>query len=102
MISKGNKKNLAAEEKLKWKKRAYSDLTKRLKDNEALSNRVMKELSEKQKIIQEQAKLIKYKEKDSTKVLAAAENLHGTLSTRAMNKLSEKEKIIHEQAKQIE
>ena len=59
-------------------------------------------MSEKQKIIQDQAKLIKEKEKYSTKLLAATENLHETLSTRAMNKLSEKEKIIQEQAKQIE
>ena len=77
-------------------------MAKRLKDNEALSTRAMKKLSEKQKIIQEQAKLIKEKEKDRTKLLAAAENLHETLSTRAMNKLSEKEKIIQEQARQIE
>ena len=84
------------------KKRAYLDLSKRLKDNEVLSTRAMKKLSEKQKIIKEQAKLIKEKEKDSTKLLAAAENLHKTLSTRAMNKLSEKEKIIQEQAKKIE
>ena len=48
----------------------------------------MKKLSEKQKIILEQAKLIKEKEKDSTQLLAAAENLHETLSTFAMNKLS--------------
>ena len=40
-------------------KAAYSDLLKRLKDNEALSTRAMKNLSEKQKIIQEQEKLIK-------------------------------------------
>ena len=39
-------------------KRTYSDLAKRLKDNEALSTRAMKKLSEKQKIIQEQAKQI--------------------------------------------
>ena len=51
MISK-DKEILAAEEKLKWKKRAYSDLAKRLKDNEALSTRAMKKLSENQKIIQ--------------------------------------------------
>ena len=70
---------MAAEEKLKCKKRTYSDLAKRLKDNEALSTRAMKKLSEKQKIIQEQAKLIKGKEKDSTKLLEAAENLHETL-----------------------
>ena len=51
MISK-DKEILAAEEKLKWEKRAYSDLAKRLKDNEALSSKAMKKLSEKQKIIQ--------------------------------------------------
>ena len=58
MISK-DKEILSAEEKLRWKKRAYSDLAKRLKDNEALSTRAMEKLSEKQKIIQDQAKLIK-------------------------------------------
>ena len=52
---------MAAEEKLKWKKRDYSDFAKRLKDNEALSTRAMKKLSEKQKIIQEKAKVIKRK-----------------------------------------
>ena len=62
MISK-DKEILAAEEKLKRKRRAYSDLEKRIKDNEALSTRAMKKLSEKQKIIQEQAKIIKEKEK---------------------------------------
>ena len=77
-------------------------MSKRLKDNEELSTRAIEKLSEKQKIIQEQAKLIKENEKDSTILLAAAENLHETLSTRAMNKLSEKEKIIQEQARQIE
>ena len=56
-----DKEILAAEEKLKWKKRAYSDLAKRLKDNEALSTRAMKKLSENQKIIQEQAKQIEEK-----------------------------------------
>ena len=54
---------MAAEEKLKWKKRAYSYLAKRLKDNEALSTRAMKKLSEKQKIIQEQENIIKEKKK---------------------------------------
>ena len=51
LVSK-DKEILASEEKLQWKKRAYSDLAKRLKDNEALSTRAMKKLSEKQKIIQ--------------------------------------------------
>ena len=58
MISK-DKEILVAEENLKWKKWDYSDFSKRLKDNEALSTRAMKKLSEKQKIIQEQAKLTK-------------------------------------------
>ena len=58
MISK-DKEILAAEENLKCKKRAYSNLLKRIKDNEALSTRAMKKLSEKQKNIQEQAKPIK-------------------------------------------
>ena len=80
LISK-DKDILAAEENLKWKKRAYSYLSKRLKDNESLSTRAMKKLSENQKIIQEQAKIIKEKEKDSTKILAAVENVHETLST---------------------
>ena len=93
---------LAYEEKLKRKKRAYSYLEKRIKDNEVLSTRAMKIFTEKHKIIQDQAKLIKEKEKDSTKLLAAAENLHGTLSNFSMNKISEKEKIIQDQAKQME
>ena len=74
MISK-DKEILAAEEKLKRKKRAYSDLAKRLKDNEELSTREIKKLSEKQKIIQEQAKKIEEKEKEGKKILAATENL---------------------------
>ena len=66
MISK-DKEILADEENLNWKKRAYSYLSKRLKDNEALSTRAMKKLSEKQKIIQEQAKQIEEKERKARK-----------------------------------
>ena len=84
---------MVAEENLKWKKWAYSNLSKRLKGNKALSTRAMKKLSEKQKNIEEQAKLIKEKEKYSTKLLAAAENLHETLSNQAMNKLSDERKL---------
>ena len=58
---------------LNGKKRAYSDLAKRLKDNEALSTKAIKKLSEKQKIIQKQGNIIKEKENDSTKLLEAAE-----------------------------
>ena len=52
LISK-DKEIFSAEEKLKREKGAYSYLSKRLKDNEALSTRAIKKLSEKQKIIQE-------------------------------------------------
>ena len=71
----------------------------------------MKKLSEKQIIIQEQAKLIKEKEKESSaegrnakdkeKERAHAEMTQGleeskALSTKAINELSEMEKIIQE------
>ena len=70
-----DKEILASEEKLKQKKRAYSDLAKTLEDNETLSTRAMKILSEKQEIIQEQAKKIEEKEKEGKKLLAITENL---------------------------
>ena len=82
----------------------------------------MKKLSEKQRIIQEQANIIKKKEKESITntpsskykaILAATENLEQkerayaemakrlddteAISTQAVNDLSEKEKIIQEQ-----
>ena len=91
----------------------------RLKESEALSIRAMKKLSEKQIIIQEQAKLIKENEKESSTdalsakdkaILAAAEKIEQkerdyaemakrlddaeALSTQAANDLSEEEKII--------
>ena len=75
----------------------------------------MNKLSEKDKIIHEQAKQIEEKEKQGKKILAATENLKGAyaemakqlddteaLSTQAANDLSEKEKIIQEQAKLTE
>ena len=50
-------------------------MANKLEDYKVASSRAMKKLSEKQKIIQDQAKLIKEKEKDSMKLMAAAENL---------------------------
>ena len=44
----------------------HVEIEKRLKESEALSTRAMKKLSEKQRIIQEQSKLIKEKEKESS------------------------------------
>ena len=77
----------------------------------------MNNLSEKEKIIQEQAKQIEEKEKEGKKSLAATENLkdsersHAEMakileeteaaSSIAMMKLSEIQKIIQEQAKLI-
>ena len=56
-----DKEILAAAEKLAKKEQSRAEIEKRLKESEALSTRAMKNLSEKQKIIQEQAKLIKEK-----------------------------------------
>ena len=90
---------------------------------EAISTHTVNELSEKEKMIQEQAKLIEEKEKEGSsdalrtkdkEIMAAAEKLeeevlahaeiaksmeeYGMLSTRAMKKLSEKQKQIQEQS----
>ena len=50
-------------------------MSKRLEDNEALSTRAVKKLSEKQRLIQEQSQLQKEKEKESKVILEAIENL---------------------------
>ena len=86
-------------------------MTKELEETEAASSIAMMKLSKKRKIIQEQAKLIKVKEKESsaegrnakdkekerahaemTKRLEESE----ALSTKAMNELIEKEKIFQD------
>ena len=56
-----DKEILAAAEKLAKKEQSHAEIEKRLKESEALSTQEMKKLSEKQRIIQEQAKLIKEK-----------------------------------------
>ena len=56
-----DKEILAAAEKLAKKEEYHAEIEKRLKEYKALSNRAMKKLSEKQRIIQEQAKLLKEK-----------------------------------------
>ena len=120
-IAEGRCRNACEERSVSCRNR------KRLKESEALSTRAMKNLSEKQRIIQEQSNFIKEKEKDSITdatsakdeaILAAAENLEQkerayadmdkrlddteALSTQAVNDLSEKDKIIEEQASLIE
>ena len=52
---------MAAAEKLAKKEQSHADIEKRLKESEAISTRETKKLSEKQRIIQEKAKLIKGK-----------------------------------------
>ena len=99
--------------------RAHDGMAKRLEIAEALSTRTVDELSEKEKMIQEQAKLIEEKEKEGSsdalrvkdkEIMAAAEDIEEevlaraeiakileesrVLSTRAIKKLSEKQKII--------
>ena len=51
-----DKEILAAAEKLEQKERAYADMAKRLDDTEALSTQAANDLSEKEKIIQDQEK----------------------------------------------
>ena len=108
-----NQEILSAQEKLKKKERAHAGMAKRLEIAEALSTCTVNELSEKEKIIQEQVKLIEEKEKESSsdalrakdkEIVADAKKLEeevlahaeiakrleesGVLSTRAMKKLS--------------
>ena len=51
---------MAAAEKLAKKEQSHAEIEKRLKESEALSTRAMKKLSEKQRIIQDQAILSHY------------------------------------------
>ena len=63
---KEGRKILAATENLKESGRSQADMAKKLKETEAASSRAMKKLSEKQGLIQDQAQLIKEKEKESS------------------------------------
>ena len=49
---------LAAAEKIDQKERAYADMAKRLDDTEVLSTQAVNDISEEEKIIQDQAKII--------------------------------------------
>ena len=50
---------IAAAEKLQEKERIHAEMSQRLEDTEALSNRAMKRFCKKKALIQEQAQLIK-------------------------------------------
>ena len=56
-----DKEIVAAAEKLEEEVLAHAEMAKSLEESEATSTRAAKKLSEKQKIIQEQGNLIKYK-----------------------------------------
>ena len=58
LISK-DKEIIAAVEKLQEKERIHAEMSKRLEDTEALSTRAVKKFSKKQRLIKEQAQLIK-------------------------------------------
>ena len=60
---KERKKILAATENLKESERSQAEMAKKLEETEAASSIAMKKLIEKQKIIQEQANLIKEEKK---------------------------------------
>ena len=117
---------MSAQEKLKKKERAHDVMAKRLEIAEALSTRTVNELSNTEKMIQEQTKLIEEKEKEGSsdalhakdkELMGSVENLEeevldhaemakrldesGVLSTRAMKKLSEKQKLIQEQSRVV-
>ena len=66
LINTGRTLRRAPAEKLAKKEQYLAEIEKRRKESEALSTQAMKNLSEKQRIIQEQAKLIKEKEKESS------------------------------------
>ena len=101
-------------------------MAKSLEIAELLSTRTVNALSEKEKMIQDQAKQIEEKEKEGSsdalhakdkEIIAAAEKLEeevlahaemekrleesGVLSTRAMKKLSVKQKLIQEQSRVV-
>ena len=104
---------IAAAEKLSEKERIHAEMSQRLEDTEALSTRAMKRFCKKKALMQEQAQLIKEKEKERKVILEAVENLkekqpaHADIAKRLeeaeadMNKPSEKEKIIQEQVNLI-
>ena len=75
---------MAAQEKLKKKEQAHDVMAKRLEMAEALSTRTVNELSEKEKMIHEQAKLTEEQEKEGSsdalrakdkEIMVAAEKL---------------------------
>ena len=63
-----DKEIIAATEKLEEEVLAHAEISKMLEEYGVLSTRAMKKLSEKQKLIQEQSRVIVKKEKKARKI----------------------------------
>ena len=70
-----DKEIMAATENLEEEVLAHVEIAKRLEESGVLSTRSMKKLSEKQKLIQVQSRVIAEKEKESKKNMAAVKAL---------------------------
>ena len=86
-----DKEILAAAEKLAKKEQSHAEIEKRLQESEALSTRAMKRLSEKQIMIQEQAKFIKEIEKE---IRTDAQVLKIRQFSRLQNSLNRKRELM--------
>ena len=75
---------MVAAEKLEEEVLAHTEIATRLEESGVLSNRAMKKLSEKHKLIQEQSRVIVEKEKESKENMAAIKALK---EEKSMNKI---------------
>ena len=75
---------------------AHAEMAKRLEESGVLSTREMKKLSEKQKLIQEQSRVIVEKEKESKENMAAVKALKEENSVnKSMSLISRTEHLMH-------
>ena len=75
---------------------AHAEIAKSLEEYGVLSNREIKKLSEKQKLIQEQSRVIVKKEKESKENMAAIKALkEETIVNKSMSLISIAEHLMH-------
>ena len=72
-----DKEMMSAAEKLEEEVLAYAEIAIRLEESGVLSTRAMKKLSKKQKLIQEQSRIIVEKDKESKENMAAVKGAEG-------------------------
>ena len=90
-----DKEIMAAAEKLEEEVLAHAEIAKRLEKYGVLSTRTMKKLSENQKLIQEQSRVVVEKEKESKENMAAVKALKGKKSVNnSMSLISRTEHLI--------